>query len=87
MPQPSGIVTFLFTDVEGSTLLWEAHGEAMQVALAEHDRLIQAAADDADGYVFSTAGDAFAMAFHDPGAAIGAALASQLALQATRFDH
>ena len=77
---PSGAVSFLFTDVEGSTLLWEAHRQAMQVALAEHDRLISTAAEEAAGYVFSTAGDAFAVAFQEPGAAVEVALAIQLAL-------
>ena len=84
---PSGAVSFLFTDVEGSTLLWEAHRQAMQVALAEHDRLISAAAEEAAGYVFSTAGDAFAIAFQEPGAAVEVALATQLALQAADFDE
>ena len=84
---PSGAVSFLFTDVEGSTLLWEAHRQAMQVALAEHDRLISAAAEEAAGYVFSTAGDAFAIAFQEPGAAVEVALAIQLALQAADFDE
>ncbi len=35
---PTGTVTFLFTDIEGSTIRWEQHGAAMQTALAEHDR-------------------------------------------------
>lgn len=60
---PSGHVTFLFTDVEGSTALWDRHPDAMEDALAEHDRHIRAVADAHDGYVFTTAGDSFAIAF------------------------
>ena len=41
MPElPSGTVTFLFTDIEGSTRLWEEHPEAMQAALARHDAIL-----------------------------------------------
>jgi class 3 adenylate cyclase len=56
-------VTFLFTDVEGSTVLWDRHPGAMRDALVEHDRLIRQAVDSHHGYVFSTAGDSFAVAF------------------------
>ena len=38
--RPSGTVTFLFTDIEGSTGLWEKHGEKMRVALARHDEIL-----------------------------------------------
>ena len=87
MPRrPSGTVTFLFTDVEGSTRLWESDRKAMEVALAEHDRLIQAAADEGSGYVFSTAGDAFAIAFQEPTEAVAAAIRCQAGLQSARFD-
>ncbi|MEE9185117.1 MAG: protein kinase [Acidimicrobiia bacterium] len=83
--RPTGAVTFLFTDIEGSTALWEKHRESMQTALREHDRLLRSAMESHGGYVFSTAGDAFSIAFQDPTAAVEAALTSQLALQAADF--
>jgi class 3 adenylate cyclase len=46
---PTGTVTFLFTDIEGSTRLWEEHPEAMRVALARHDNLLHTAIDQHDG--------------------------------------
>jgi class 3 adenylate cyclase len=60
---PSGTVTFLFTDIEGSTRLWEAHPEAMRVALERHDGVVRDAVESAGGYVFKTVGDAFCVAF------------------------
>ena len=72
----SGSVTFLFTDVEGSTRLWEAQPRAMSVALARHDALLHAAIESAGGTVFKTVGDAFCAAFPVPEAAIEAAKSS-----------
>ena len=60
---PSGTITFLFTDIEGSTKLWEQHPEAMRLALARHDELLRQAIEDNNGYVFKTVGDAFCAAF------------------------
>ena len=77
---PTGTVTFLFTDVEGSTRLWQEHPEAMAVALARHDEIMRAAITAHQGYVFSTAGDAFAAAFASPGDAIDAAVDVQQGL-------
>lgn len=74
---PSGEVTFFFTDVEGSTSLWERQPEQMQLALAEHDRRLHEAIDAEDGYVFTTAGDSFAAAFSTAGEALRAAVAAQ----------
>jgi predicted ATPase/class 3 adenylate cyclase len=73
-------VTFLFSDVEGSTRLWEAQGEAMRAALAVHDNIVRSAIESAGGFVFSTGGDGFGAAFSRAGAAIGAAVAAQRAL-------
>jgi class 3 adenylate cyclase len=56
---PSGTVTFLFSDVEGSTRLWEAHGAEMRSALAVHDRIVRHALESAGGLVFATGGDGF----------------------------
>jgi predicted ATPase/class 3 adenylate cyclase len=73
-------VTFLFTDVEGSTRLWEADPRAMSVALARHDALLSAAIAEAGGTVFKTAGDAFCAVFSHPTAAVAGAIAAQRAL-------
>ena len=63
---PTGTVTFLFTDIEGSTKLWERHPEAMQAALARHDEILRGAIEQRGGYVFKTVGDAFCCAFLQP---------------------
>ncbi|MFQ5967488.1 MAG: tetratricopeptide repeat protein [Acidimicrobiia bacterium] len=81
MPElPSGTVTFLFTDVEGSTRLWEEHPEEMKVALGRHDQILRQVIEDHEGYVFTTAGDAFAAAFQGAKPAVGAAIDLQLAI-------
>ncbi|HEY5663642.1 MAG TPA: adenylate/guanylate cyclase domain-containing protein [Ilumatobacter sp.] len=81
MPDPpSGTVTFLFTDVEGSTKLWESEPERMKLALAEHDQRMRSAFNAHGGYVFATAGDSFAVAFDSAVAALEASLAAQISL-------
>ena len=77
---PSGTVTFLFTDVEGSTRLWELSSAAMGTAMARHDALVRAAVEAHGGYVFSTGGDGFGVAFARAGDAIAAAVGAQRAL-------
>ena len=77
---PTGTVTLLFTDIEGSTRLWEAHAEAMRAALARHDSLLRHCIDDHKGHVFKTGGDAFCAAFHTAADALAAALEAQRAL-------
>ncbi|HEX5586918.1 MAG TPA: adenylate/guanylate cyclase domain-containing protein, partial [Acidimicrobiia bacterium] len=77
---PSGTVTFLFTDVEGSTQLWEQHPAAMRGALARHDELLSHAIEGRDGYVVKTTGDGFLAAFSSASDAVGAAIDAQLAL-------
>jgi predicted ATPase/class 3 adenylate cyclase len=79
--RPTGTVSFLFTDIVGSTSLWERHPEAMRQALARHDLVLRSAIDAHRGFVFSTGGDAFCAAFERAGEAIGAALEAQRALQ------
>jgi predicted ATPase/class 3 adenylate cyclase len=76
----SGIVAFLFTDIEGSTRLWESDQGAMSAALARHDAILRKAIANAGGRVFKTAGDAFCAVFPSPAAAIIAAVAGQRAL-------
>ena len=77
----SALTTFLFTDIEGSTRLWEEHAAAMGAALAIHDRLLREAVQAAGGSVVKTTGDGMLAVFDDPAAAIGAALAAQRALR------
>jgi class 3 adenylate cyclase len=79
---PEGTVTFLFTDIEASTRLWEAHPEGMRTALARHDALLRQAIESHDGQVFKTVGDAFCAAFATAAPALAAAAAGQRALQA-----
>jgi predicted ATPase/class 3 adenylate cyclase len=78
MVGPSGTVTFLFTDIEGSTRLWESAPAAMQAAVARHDEIVRGAIEDHNGYVFATGGDGFAAAFARAGEAVAAAAASQV---------
>ena len=79
-------MTFLFTDVEGSTRLWEEDPAAMKRALARHDEIIRATIEKHDGYVFTTAGDAFSAAFTAPRAAAEAALEAQGLLHSEDWD-
>jgi predicted ATPase/class 3 adenylate cyclase len=80
---PSGTVTFLFTDIEGSTRLWEIAPEAMRSALERHDMILDQAMGRHQGYVFATGGDGFAAAFTRAGDALGAAreAAADLAME------
>ncbi len=77
---PSGTVTFLFTDVQGSTMLWAAGKDAMSASLSVHDAILRAAIEGNGGYVFTTAGDSFAAAFAKASDAVRAATESQRAL-------
>ncbi len=81
---PTGTITFLFTDIEGSTRLWEEHPEAMRMALARHDTLLRETIEVHRGHVFKTMGDAVDAAFEDATAAVAAAAAIQ---QALRTEH
>ncbi|MCP4965550.1 MAG: adenylate/guanylate cyclase domain-containing protein, partial [bacterium] len=83
--RPSGTVTFLFTDIEGSTELWEEYAAEMQVALEAHDAILRSAIDGRGGYVFSTAGDAFAAAFARAGDALAGAQSAQEALRSASW--
>lgn len=80
MPAPLGEVTFLFTDIEGSTRLWETQADAMRVALARHDALLRQSIGAHAGHIFKTGGDAFYAAFGSAVEALAAALAGQRAL-------
>jgi predicted ATPase/class 3 adenylate cyclase len=84
---PTGTVTFLFTDIEGSTKMWERSPEAMQVALARHDEILREAIEAHGGYVFKTVGDAFCAAFSTAPDALEAALSAQKALVGEAWEE
>ena len=77
---PSGCVTFLFTDMEGSTRLWETQFAAMQSALPRHDAALRAAIEGHRGHVVKTTGDGFHAVFVDPLDGLAATLDAQRAL-------
>jgi predicted ATPase/class 3 adenylate cyclase len=77
---PAGTVTFLFTDIEGSTRLWEEHPDAMRVALARHDAILTDAVVAHGGAVVKTTGDGVHAVFVGAHAGVAAALDAQLAL-------
>ena len=77
---PSGTVSFLLTDIEASTRLWEDFPEQMEVALARHDVIVRSVITERRGYVFGTAGDGFNAAFSTAQDALDAAIAAQSAL-------
>src|SRR6266542_5177005 len=83
---PSGTVTFLFTDVVGSTQLWEQHHEAMGTALARHDTLLRQAIGAHGGVVFKTVGDSVHAVFARAPDALATALDAQRALQQEHWD-
>ena len=80
MQEHASVTTFLFTDIEGSTRLWESQPERMQAALARHDALAREAVEGSRGVVVKTTGDGIHAAFSDPLDAVRAALQLQLAL-------
>jgi predicted ATPase len=78
---PSGIVTFLFTDIEGSTRRWESDPEAMRIALEAHNKTLREAIELHGGQVFSYTGDGMCAVFTSPQAAADAAVDAQRNLQ------
>jgi predicted ATPase/class 3 adenylate cyclase len=84
---PSGTVTFLFTDIEGSTSLWESAPEAMRAALERHDALLRGAINAHGGQVFSTGGDGLAAVFARSADAMLAASEAQAALTAEAWPE
>src|SRR5882757_10294279 len=78
---PSGVVTFLFTDVEGSTRRWEADADEMRTALAAHDAVLRSAIEGHGGWLFKHTGDGVCAAFASPRSAVNAAVVAQRELQ------
>jgi len=83
---PKGIVTVLFTDIEGSTKLWESAPEKMKIALQRHHAILQDAITSNGGAVFQIIGDAFCAAFSTAPAAISAAATAQRSLHQEPWD-
>lgn len=83
--RPSGVVAFLFTDIEGSTALWSDDAAGMGRSLEVHDHVVRSAIESHDGYVFATGGDGFAAAFSRVTDAVSAATAAQASLHATAW--
>ncbi len=77
VPSPSGTVTFLFTDIEDSTRLWESDPGGMAQAVRAHDAIVRSAIERHGGHVFATGGDGFSAAFSSAVDAVSAAVESQ----------
>ena len=75
--RPSGVITFLFTDIEGSTRRWESDPDAMRGALAAHDDVLRRAIEAQGGWLFKHTGDGVCAAFASPRAAVDAATDAQ----------
>ncbi|MEB3983373.1 adenylate/guanylate cyclase domain-containing protein [Mycobacterium sp. 663a-19] len=78
---PSGVVTFLFTDIEGSTGRWETDADTMRKALAAHDEVLRSAIEAHGGFLFKHTGDGVCAAFASPTSAVDAAIAAQRTLE------
>lgn len=85
MSLPSGTVTFLFTDIEGSTGLWEKFPEEMKTALAKHDSILKESVKSNNGQLIKTTGDGVHAVFSTAIDAIGASIIAQRAFQTSEF--
>ncbi|MGA2761000.1 MAG: adenylate/guanylate cyclase domain-containing protein [Candidatus Cybelea sp.] len=86
MALPTGAITLLFSDIEGSTQRWEEQPEAMVSALHRHDQLLRGSIETNRGHIFKTVGDAFCAAFSHAADGVSAALDAQRALAAEDFS-
>src|SRR6201993_212851 len=78
---PSGVVTFLFTDIEGSTRRWESDADGMRAALLAHDEVLRSAIEGHGGFLFKHTGDGVCAAFASPRSAVDGAVAAQQKLE------
>ena len=74
---PTGTVTFLFTDIEGSTTLAQQYPDDVSALFARHNDILNQAIEAHNGFVFKIVGDAYCVAFHHPSDALNAALEAQ----------
>ncbi len=86
-PLGSTILTFLFTDLEGSTRLWQQFPEAMKLVLARHDELVRAAVEGANGQIVKSTGDGFHAAFDSAEAGLSACIQAQRSLLAETWEE
>ena len=84
---PTGTVTFLFSDIAGSTRRWETERAGMEVALVRHNAILERAISAHHGHVFHTAGDAYCVSFGQAADAVAAAIDAQRALHAALWDE
>jgi class 3 adenylate cyclase len=84
--RPTGTITFLFTDVQGSTQLWEQHAAWMEQAHRRHEAILRAAIAAHGGWAYKQIGDSFQAAFQTAPAALAAAIAAQQGLVAEAWD-
>jgi predicted ATPase/class 3 adenylate cyclase len=84
---PAGTVTFLFTDVEGSTRLWQEHPDAMPGAMARHDEIVRSAIESHGGRVVKTTGDGFHAAFATSHEALLGAVDAMRSIDAEPWDQ
>ena len=80
---PTGTVTFLFTDIEGSTKLWEQHPEEMKAALAQHDSILKDAIESNRGHFIKTTGDGVHAVFTTAIDSVNATIAAQRTLHSS----
>jgi class 3 adenylate cyclase len=85
VPDQTPVTVFLFTDIEGSTRLWEEVPEGMRDALIQHDAIAAQSVTSHRGRVVKTTGDGVHAVFHDPLDAVKGAVAMQLALGSADF--
>lgn len=85
MPPPQGTVTFVFTDIVGSTRLWEQHPALMGEAVRRHDDILRGIFTAAGGHIFKTVGDAFCVAFAEPASALAASAGVQRSLAGSEW--
>ncbi len=83
---PSGTVSFLFTDIEGSTKLAQEQPDSWEALRARHHAILQSVMDACNGYVFQIIGDAFCVAFHTAKDGLNAAIESQQKLQTETWE-
>jgi class 3 adenylate cyclase len=84
---PTGKVTFFFTDIQGSTRLWERDARIMRRALGRHDEIMKGVVESHEGYVFKMVGDACCAAFASAPKALEAALSAQRAIFSEPWDE
>jgi len=83
---PSGTVTFLFTDIEGSTKLAQSLGDKWETLRTRHHEILKSAIESNNGYVFQIIGDAFCASFHNAGDALQASTQAQMKLQNEKWE-